>query len=91
MSYVNYKLGDLFKFIRNGANIKQGIPGGYPITRIETISKGEINRNKMGYAGIEDITGYEKYILQDGDILTSHINSEIHLGKSALYKKLMMS
>ncbi|MEK4601247.1 restriction endonuclease subunit S [Bacillus sp. FSL L8-0099] len=85
---MNYKLGDLFKFIRNGANIKQGIPGGYPITRIETISKGEINRNKMGYAGIEDITGYEKYILQDGDILTSHINSEIHLGKSALYKKI---
>lgn len=80
-------MGDLFKFIRNGASIKQGTPGGYPITRIETISDRFVNRDKLGYAGINDITPYKDYILETGDILMSHINSEKHLGKAALYEK----
>ena len=84
----NVKLGDVFSFIRNGANIKQGLDdSGYPITRIETISERTVNRKKMGYAGITDISKYDDYILQDGDILMSHINSEKHLGKTAIYKK----
>lgn len=82
------RLGDAFSFIRNGANIKQGVKdGGYPITRIETISDRAVNREKMGYAGITDVSKYDDYILQDGDILMSHINSEKHLGKTAIYKK----
>ena len=77
-----------FSLIRNGANIKQGLDdSGYPITRIETISNRIVDRSKMGYAGITDIAKYSDYILQDGDILMSHINSETHLGKVALYKK----
>ena len=83
------RLGDLFIHIRNGANIKQGLDNtGYPITRIETISNRVVNRTKMGYAGITDVSKYSDYILQDGDILMSHINSEIHLGKTALYEKV---
>ena len=82
------RLGDVFSVIRNGASIKQTDgAGGLPITRIETISNREIDRNKFGYAGIKDIDKYHEYILQDGDILMSHINSEKHLGKVALYKK----
>lgn len=82
------RLGDAFSFIRNGANIKQGLDdSGYPITRIETISDRTVNREKMGYAGITDVSKYDDYILQDGDILMSHINSEKHLGKTAIYKK----
>jgi type I restriction enzyme S subunit len=84
---MKYKLQDIFEFIRNGANIKQGTEGGYPITRIETISDRVINRNKMGYAGIFELSKYEDYLLKDGDILMSHINSEVHLGKSAIYEK----
>lgn len=83
------KLNDYFVLIRNGASIKQDkISGGYPITRIETIADGTINRGKMGYAGISDISKYNDFILEDGDILMSHINSEIHLGKTALYNKI---
>lgn len=82
------RLGDVFSVIRNGASIKQTDgAGGFPITRIETISNREVDRNKFGYAGIEDADKYRGYILQDGDILMSHINSEKHLGKVALYKK----
>ena len=84
------RLGDLFLHIRNGANIKQGLDNtGYPITRIETISNRVVNREKMGYAGITDVNKYSDFVLQDGDILMSHINSEIHLGKVALYEKKM--
>ncbi len=86
---MSYKIGELGKvshFIRNGASIKQGkIEGGYPITRIETISNGNIDTNRFGYAGILDEKLYENYFLKDGDILISHINSEKHLGKSAIY------
>ena len=82
------RLGDIFSIIRNGASIKQTDgAGGLPITRIETISSRQVDRNKFGYAGIKDIDKYREYILQDGDILMSHINSEKHLGKVALYKK----
>ena len=85
---MNANFGDLFSSARNGANIKQGtISGGIPITRIETISEGEINRDKMGYAGIVDNT-YSSYYLQDGDILVSHINSMKHIGKCALYQRI---
>lgn len=85
---TNANFGDLFSSARNGANIKQGtISGGIPITRIETISEGEINRDKMGYAGIVDNT-YSSYYLQDGDILVSHINSMKHIGKCALYQRI---
>ena len=84
-----YKIGEVFTLIRNGANIKQGEDDtGYPITRIETISNRVVDRNKMGYAGIHEIGRYSDYILEDGDILMSHINSETHLGKVALYEKI---
>lgn len=82
------RLGDLFIHIRNGANIKQGLDdSGYPITRIETISNRIVDRNKVGYAGVKDLSKYQDFVLQDGDILMSHINSETHLGKVALYQK----
>ena len=84
-----YKIGEVFTLIRNGANIKQGEDDtGYPITRIETISNRVVDRNKMGYAGIHEIERYSDYILEDGDILMSHINSETHLGKVALYEEI---
>lgn len=82
------KLGEVFTLIRNGASIKQTEgAGGFPITRIETIANRKVDHKKFGYADIVDITKYESYVLQDGDILMSHINSEKHLGKVALYKK----
>lgn len=85
---MKVKLGDCFSDIRNGANIKQGIiDGGYPITRIETISGDRFNRDRMGYAGITDIEKYSSFILDDGDILMSHINSPKYLGRAVLYRQ----
>ena len=83
------KLRDILTVIRNGATIKQSKDSkGLPITRIETISQGIIDRNKFGYADIFDEELFKKYYLQNNDILMSHINSPIHLGKCAIYKQI---
>ena len=46
---MEYRLNEVFEFIRNGASIKQfDTKFGYPITRIETIANSYIDTNKMG-------------------------------------------
>ena len=88
LGMLEMSVGDCFSFIQNGANIKQGeVDGGYPITRIETISNNRFNRDRMGYAGITDIAPYRAYVLEDGDILMSHINSVRYLGRAVKYSK----
>ena len=88
-SWKTVQLGDCFEFIRNGANIKQYANAlGIPITRIETLSNNKFNRNKLGYADIFDLEKHKKYLLEDGDILMSHINSTKYLGRAVLYSKL---
>ena len=82
------KLEDCISFIKNGANIKQSKnAAGYPITRIETLSGGKFNRDKMGYADIFELTRFSGYILNDGDVLMSHINSKAYVGRSVVYDK----
>ena len=83
------RIEEAFSVIRNGASIKQfDGAGGIPITRIETIAERFVDREKMGYADIDSIGKYDSYVLQDGDILMSHINSVQHLGKTAIYHSL---
>ena len=82
-------VGDCFVSIKNGANIKQSKgAGGIPITRIETLSNGVFNRDRLGYADIFDTEKYSSFILSDGDILMSHINSKTYIGRSVVYKYL---
>lgn len=81
-------IDECFSLIQNGANIKQGdVDGGFPITRIETITHDKFSRDRMGYAGITDISKYTSYLLEDGDLLMSHINSVQYLGRTVLYVK----
>lgn len=82
------KLGDCLSYIKNGANIKQTKGAmGIPITRIETLSGGVFNRDRLGYADIFSADKYSQSILDDGDILMSHINSKAYIGRSVLYRK----
>ncbi len=75
------------EFLKNGATIKQTKgAGGYPITRIETLTNDTFNSDKLGYANIEHLNGYEKFILQKGDILISNINSVAYLGRAVQYR-----
>lgn len=86
MSWPMVTLESISEFIRNGASIKQEkVASGLPITRIETIAERKVNLKKCGYADIKH-DEYKDYRLLAGDILISHINSEKHLGKCAIFE-----
>ena len=69
--------------IRNGLTAKQVQDNGeYKVSRIETIRDGWIDDTRVRFvSGLEE-KYIEKYLLQKGDILFSHINSDRHLGKT---------
>lgn len=86
--WIVKKLGVCFSYIKNGANIKQDKNSkGFPITRIETLANGVFNRDRFGYADIFDLSNYDSFVLQDMDILMSHINSKTYIGRSVIYKR----
>ncbi|WP_291321736.1 restriction endonuclease subunit S [Desulfonatronospira sp.] len=79
-------VGDLLILLRNGTTAAQNQNGqGYPVSRIETISAGIINPQHVRYVELDD-EARDRWMLQYGDILFSHINSESHIGKTAIYK-----
>ena len=85
--WVWVRLGEICERISNGLTKRQNKdPKGFIVTRIETISEGYINLKKVGY--LDEVTDEEikKYKLLRGDILFSHINSDLHLGKSAVFQ-----
>jgi type I restriction enzyme S subunit len=78
-------LGDVLDVLRNGVNCKQDKKGvGDKISRIESISNADFDFDKIGFARLSK-SDKEKYRLAKGDILFSHINSPIHVGKTALF------
>ena len=81
------KLGEVCEKMSNGANAKQSDDKiGFPISRIETIWNETIDLGRVKYIEESDATFVEKYSLWKDDILFSHINSDIHLGKTAIFK-----
>ncbi len=82
------KLGDVCDKMTNGSSAKQYDDKiGLPISRIETIWNGQFDFSRVKYIEENSEDFIEKYRLIDNDILFSHINSDIHLGKTALYKQ----
>ena len=81
--WVEKKLGEVFEKINNGMAYNTYLTEGYPMSRIETISSGEIDYDRVGYSDIEP---NEKYKLLVGDLLFSHINSETRIGRIAMYR-----
>jgi type I restriction enzyme S subunit len=78
-------LGDVLAVIRNGVNCKQDKSGsGDRISRIESISDATFNLEKVGFAKLSE-RDKEKNRLRHGDILFSHINSTVHVGKTAVF------
>lgn len=77
------KLGDVTESIKNGYTYKADGSREhlYKITRIESISSGAINIEKLGSS--DNVN--ENYKLEDGDILFSHINSLPYIANTAIY------
>ena len=78
-------LGEILSTLKNGLNCQQDKNGqGDKISRIESISNATFDVTKVGYAVLSE-NEKSRYRLQNGDILFSHINSAIHVGKTALF------
>lgn len=84
----NLLLEDVVEKISNGVNLPQletAIENSFPISRIETIANETIDFNRVKHVIIDE-DGLKKYSLLKGDILFSHINSDKHLGKTAIFE-----
>ena len=82
------KLGDVIERMSNGCSATQlQEKGDLPITRIETISFGYVDFNRVRYVNNLTDEDIEKYKLHIKDILFSHINSDSHLGKTAVFTR----
>lgn len=85
--WVDTNLELIVEKMTNGSNLKQSDQfedGMFPISRIETIANENIDLTRVKYVSPNE-DEIEKYSLQNGDILFSHINSDKHLGKTALF------
>ena len=78
------KLGNVLTKISNGLTYDSKATTGLPVSRIETISTGKVNHQKVGYAPDQEKT--RKFKLMKGDILYSHINSLSHIGRVAYFE-----
>lgn len=77
------ELGDVFEKVSNGLTYDANSLDGLPVTRIETISTGRVNFEKVGWA--PDCDNTRRFKLNLGDILYSHINSLEHIGRVAYF------
>jgi len=80
------KLGEVITHMANGTTAKQNKESrGIPVTRMETIANERIDSQRVGFIENPTQLMVNKYRLLPGDILFSHINSDPHLGKTAIY------
>ncbi|MCG9612246.1 restriction endonuclease subunit S [Vibrio harveyi] len=84
--WIETTFENLIDSITNGIADKQNKEcNGIPVSRIETIADETINYARIGYVADYDDVKAKKYALTAGDILFSHINSPLHLGKTAIF------
>ena len=78
------KLGDVADISSGFTGNSELENGEYRLTRIETISNWYVDENSVGFSNEKP---NDKYLLNNGDILYSNINSLSHIGKVAIYEK----
>lgn len=82
VSAPQVRLADVITLMRNGTAASQSSEATpFPVSRIETISSGEIDWSRVGFLRRPE----PEYVMRAGDILYSHINSMAHMGKVALF------
>jgi type I restriction enzyme, S subunit len=86
-NWVKTDLDTVIIRMTNGSGLRQeelSFEGSLPISRIETIWNETIDLDRVKYVSASD-DDIKKYALQKGDVLFSHINSDKHLGKTAVF------
>ncbi|OBQ97485.1 restriction endonuclease subunit S [Mesorhizobium sp. AA23] len=83
--WLEIPLSDCLEDFRNGWTYDtRALDGTVPMTRIETISSGQIDYDRIGFAQPDE--RIEAFKLRRNDILFSHINSVEHIAKVAIKK-----
>lgn len=86
-NWVETDLDTAIQRMSNGSGLQQfeePFENSFPISRIETIWNETIDLNRVKYVNPTEVD-IEKYSFLKGDVLFSHINSDKHLGKTAVF------
>lgn len=82
--WENKKLGDICENVEYGSSAKSQPQGEVPVLRMGNIQNGIIDWNNLVYT--TDQEEINKYLLKKNDVLFNRTNSDIHVGKTAVYK-----
>ena len=86
-NWVQTNLETVIERMSNGSGLKQfeePFENSFPISRIETIWNETIDLDRVKYVNPTQ-ADIVKYSFLKGDVLFSHINSDKHLGKTAVF------
>ncbi len=84
--WVEIFLENILTKISNGTTENQSKEKtDFPVSRIETISNETIDYDKVRFLKNPSTEIIDKYKIKKGDILFSNINSDSHLGKTAIF------
>lgn len=86
-NWIETNLETIIERMSNGSGLKQfeePFENSFPISRIETIWNETIDLDRVKYVNPTQ-ADIEKYTFLKGDVLFSHINSDKHLGKTAVF------
>jgi type I restriction enzyme S subunit len=86
-NWVQTDLETIIERMSNGSGLQQfeePFDNSFPISRIETIWNETIDLDRVKYVNPTK-ADIEKYSFLKGDVLFSHINSDKHLGKTAVF------
>lgn len=85
-AWARLRLSELLRDLRNGTTAPQNKERiGIPVTRIESLQAGKFDVQRFGFvdARAEELANF---LYENGDIAFSHINSLVHVGKTAIYE-----
>lgn len=78
------ELGEVCDEFQYGSSKKSNDKGEIPCLRMGNIQNGEIDWSDLKYA--PDDEDFEKYLLNENDVLFNRTNSAVHVGKTAIFK-----
>ncbi|MEO8721434.1 MAG: N-6 DNA methylase [Ginsengibacter sp.] len=78
------ELGEVCDNFQYGSSLKSNDKGSIPCLRMGNIQNGEIDWNYLKYA--PDDEDFEKYLLEENDVLFNRTNSPVHVGKTGIFK-----
>ena len=83
-SWVSGKLGDFCERVEYGSSAKSKPDGKIPVLRMGNIQNGEVDWENLVYT--VDESEIDRYSLKYNDVLFNRTNSDVHVGKTAIYK-----